>query len=283
VKPLVLAREIMLLKEMKHRSIVRLVDVHEDSEYVHLVTDLYRGGELFDKILELSSNGDNGATCFAEGQAARLIHQILAAVSYMHEHGVVHRDLKPESILFETSDENSPIKIIDFGLSRKHDRSIEPAMGSIVGTPYYIAPEVLRKCYDKSCDLWSVGVITYILLCGYPPFNGANNKETHAAVRRGRYSFPSEDWSHTSREAMQFISRLLQKDPRKRMTVDQALNHPWIRKHVNIHVFQTEENRQDNSSVEVVLEYPPRSDALICDNANKENMIFGVSMDVELP
>merc|ERR1712013_760162 len=205
------------------------------------------------------------------------IHQILAAVSYMHERGVVHRDLKPENVLFETGDEESPIKIIDLGLSRKHHGSTEPPMGTIVGTPYYIAPEVLRKCYDKSCDLWSVGVISYILLCGYPPFNGANNAEVHAAVRRGRYCFPSADWRHTSREARQFVSRLLQKDPRKRMTVDQALDHPWIVKHVNIRVLEVEEERQDNSSVEVVLEGLPRTDAIICDDTNKENMIISAS------
>merc|ERR1712013_194750 len=98
------------------------------------------------------------------------------------------------------------------------------------------------------------------------------NGEVHAAVRRGRYYFPSAEWRHTSREARQFVSRLLQKDPRKRMTVDQALNHPWIVKHANIHALQIEEERQDNSSVEVVLEDFPRTNAIICDDTNKENM-----------
>ena len=272
VKPGGLAREIVLLQEMKHRSIVQLVDVYEDAEYVHLVTDLCEGGELFDKIVEKSSDGDDGAPCFEEDEAARMIHQILAAVSYMHERGVVHRDLKPENVLLESGDEGSPIKIIDFGLSRKHDVRREPPMSTIVGTPYYIAPEVLRKKYDKSCDLWSVGVIAYILLCGYPPFNGTNNAEVHAAVRRGRYSFPSADWSLTSSEARDFVRRLLQRDPRNRMTVDQALSHPWIARHVNTEQGRNDESRQDDASVEVVFEGVSRSDAIICGGVEKERL-----------
>mmetsp|Transcript_10786 Transcript_10786/g.19933 ORF Transcript_10786/g.19933 Transcript_10786/m.19933 type:complete len:398 (+) Transcript_10786:437-1630(+) len=286
VKPGGLAREITLLTEMKHRGIVRLVDVHEDDEYVHLVTELCNGGEMFDKIVEKSSSSSSSsssncdycgdAPCFAEDEAARIMYQILEAVSHMHQRGVVHRDLKPENILFETNEEDSPIKIIDFGLSRKHDRSTERPMGTVVGTPYYIAPEVLRKKYDKSCDLWSVGVISYVLLCGYPPFNGDSNSEVHAAVKRGRYTFPSVDWSCTSREATDFVRRLLQKNPRNRMTVDQALMHPWIVKHVySTDVVQNDENRQEHSSVEVVFEglsMRDEKDATVCGGRKKETL-----------
>jgi len=236
VKPGGLAREIMLLREMKHRSIVQLEDVYEDADYVHIVTDLCKGGELFDKIIEKSSNSDDGAKCFAENEAARIIHEVLTAVSYMHKHSIVHRDIKPENILFETTDEDSPIKIIDFGLARKHFGVLEPPMTTIVGTPYYISPEILRKNYDKSCDLWSVGVVAYILLCGYPPFNGTNNDETHRSILRGRHNFPSEDWKGVSREARDFIRQLLQTDPRKRMTVEEALNHPWLIMHTHTDV-----------------------------------------------
>ena len=160
-----IARETILLREMKHDGIAGFVDVFEDSEYVHLVTDLCEGGELFDKILEKrshskSSRSIGGPACFAEGEAARIVYQILNAVCYMHYHGVVHRDLKPENILFETPDADSPVKIVDFGLARKHAARDAP-MSNIAGTPYYIAPEVLRRKYDRSCDLWSVGVIAY--------------------------------------------------------------------------------------------------------------------------
>lgn len=222
-----LSREIMLLRNMKHRSIIQLVDVFEDANYVHIVTELCEGGELFDKIVQKASE-DNGTPCFEEDEAARIIRQVLESVSYMHQHHVVHRDIKPENILFQTSDPNSPIKIIDFGLSRQHLHGMELPMSTIVGTPYYIAPEVLRKKYDRSCDLWSVGVIAYILLCGYPPFNGGNNHDTHRAVLRGEYRFHASDWQDISVEARDFVRRLLVGDPRKRMTVDQALNHPWF-------------------------------------------------------
>mmetsp|Transcript_41962 Transcript_41962/g.88092 ORF Transcript_41962/g.88092 Transcript_41962/m.88092 type:complete len:415 (+) Transcript_41962:304-1548(+) len=231
VKPAGLVREIRLLKDMKHQIIVELVDVFEDAEYVHIVTDLCKGGELFDRIIEKASNGDIGSKCFAEDDAAIVIRQVLEAVSYMHKRGIVHRDIKPENILYETKDEDSPVKIIDFGLARKHDSGLEPPMTTLVGTPYYIAPEVLRKKYDKSCDLWSVGVVAYILLCGYPPFNGANNDETHRSVLRGQYNFPFEDWKGISPEARHFISQLLQMDSTKRMAVEEALNHPWIVRH----------------------------------------------------
>mmetsp|Transcript_3900 Transcript_3900/g.8583 ORF Transcript_3900/g.8583 Transcript_3900/m.8583 type:complete len:404 (-) Transcript_3900:58-1269(-) len=254
VKPGGLAREILLLNEMKHQSIVQLVDIYEEADYVHLVTDLYEGGELFDKIVDKSSSGDdnNDVPCFAEDEAARIIHQILTAVFYMHDRDIVHRDIKPENILFETADEDSHIKIIDFGLSRKHRLGLEAPMTTIVGTPYYIAPEILRRRYDKSCDIWSVGVIAYTMLCGYPPFNGANNNQTHRSVLRGRYNFPVDEWKNISSEAMDFIQCMLQMDPRMRMTAEQALNHPWIVKHCVVKKRMMDEGWQDNSSVEVV-------------------------------
>lgn len=127
-------------------------------------------------------------------------------------------------------------------------------MSAIVGTPYYIAPEVLRKKYDRSCDLWSVGVITYILLCGYPPFRGNTNNEIHEATLSGRCRFPSEDWSNVSREAMSFIRRLLHKDPTKRMTAAQALNHPWMMKHADDDASMSEEIVQEKSLLDVVFQ-----------------------------
>lgn len=272
VKPGNLAREIMLLQEVNHESIIRLVDVYEDDEYVHLVTDLCEGGELFDKIVENASR-DNGMPCFAEADAANVLYQILSAVSYMHKHGIVHRDIKPENILFTTTDDEensqSTVKIIDFGLARKHHGISfgEQPMSTIVGTPYYISPDVLKKRYDKSCDLWSVGVIAYILMCGYPPFNGANNCEVYDAVRRGRYQFSSADWSATSKESRDFIRRLLQRDPAKRMTAEEALNHPWIVQHAdNDDVMLIDDDDDvESSSVEVVFHgLPSRRDSIIC-------------------
>lgn len=257
VKPGAIAREITLLLEMKHRSIARLLDVYEDAEYVHIVTDLCTGGELFDKIAKKSSSSRVYPVCFTEGEATRIMYQLLNAVMYMHYHDVVHRDLKPENILFETNDEDSPIKIIDFGLAREHLG--QTPMNVVVGTPYYIAPEVLRRKYDKSCDLWSVGVIAYILLCGYPPFNGRDSEETHRSVLNGRLRFPSREWKGTSPESRNFIRRLLVVDPRKRMTAEQALNHPWI---LNA-VMSPEDRKGVSSEVAIVKGLCPRKGAMI--------------------
>jgi serine/threonine protein kinase len=283
-RPGVIDREIALLRDVDHGGIVRLVDVFEDDEYVHIVTDLCTGGELFDKIVTRTTRGrdnddggggggDDDGPCFAEAEAARIIHQILDAVSYLHERDIVHRDIKPENVLFETDEEDSPVKIIDLGLSRRHILDVEGPMSSFVGTPYYIAPEVLNKKYDKSCDVWSVGIITYTLLCGYPPFNGSDNDRILDAVRLGRYMFPSADWSRKSRESRNFIRRMLQKDPRKRMTAREAMEHPWILKHVGVgrevEVTTTtttitktsDEETRDVSSAEVVPRVSPTSSA----------------------
>ena len=257
-------REVTLLESLNYKRILQLDDVFEDSQYVHLVTELCTGGELFDKIVEKSSTGRG---CFSEDEAARILHQLLEAVSYLHQNKVVHRDIKPENILFENKAEDSDIKLIDFGLARKH-KSREAPMTTIVGTPYYLAPEVLAKSYDKAVDLWSIGVIAYILMCGYPPFNGANNKEVYASVKRGLYHFPAAEWGHVSHAAKDFVVRLLQTDPRNRMTAMQALRHPWIVHHnldripaANtaehkdvIHIVNDDEEENSTSFVEVVLE-----------------------------
>jgi len=228
VRPAALRREILLLREMRHGNIIPLRDIFEDADYIHIVTDLCEGGELFERIIERSRDKTIDG-CFAEDEASRIIYQLLTAVRYLHEHGIVHRDIKPENILFNSSDGYS-IKLIDFGLARRWDEGDAP-MSTVVGTPYYIDPNVLRKKYTRSCDLWSVGIVAYILIAGYPPFNKRDDSAIHRAVLKGRYRFASKDWKHTTKESRDFVRRLLQTDSVGRMTVDEALAHPWITKH----------------------------------------------------
>lgn len=270
-KPAAISREIKLLQEMKHESIIQLVDVFEDDEYVHIVTNLCHGGELFDKIIEKTAD-DNGVPCFGEHEAANIILQILNAVSYMHDHCIVHRDIKPENILFDNKDIDSPIKIIDMGLARKH-KDIEHPMTTIVGTPYYIAPEVLKKKYDKSCDLWSVGVIAYILLCGYPPFNGKNTDQTHKLIVQGRYSFPNREWKYNSDDSIDFIRRLLTYDPSQRMTVEEALDHPWIVRYATNQdtVMKDTEGKSSADNVVPVKGLSKPRSLLLCGSRRKKN------------
>lgn len=149
----VLKREIDILKEVRHPNIIRLVEVYEDERYLHLITEVCTGGELFDRIIAKTQSAEGH---FSEHDAATLVRDILDAIRYCHSKGIVHRDLKPENFLFLTTAEDSPIKIIDFGLSR-HDDVLKGVMKTKVGTPYYVAPEVLRREYTNSCDIWSIG------------------------------------------------------------------------------------------------------------------------------
>ncbi|CAJ1948645.1 unnamed protein product [Cylindrotheca closterium] len=227
----VLKREIQILKEVKHPNIIALIDVFEDAKYLHLVTELCTGGELFDRIIAKTQSAEGH---FSEHDASQLVQDILDAIAYCHDvKGIVHRDLKPENFLFLTEAEDAPIKIIDFGLSRHNDAN-QGIMKTKVGTPYYVAPEVLRREYTKSCDIWSIGVITYILLCGYPPFYGDSDAEIFDSVRTGKFDFPSPEWDNISSTAKEFVRYLLQKDPRERPTALQAMNHRWIQMHASV-------------------------------------------------
>ena len=134
--------------------------------------------------------------------------------------------------MFETNEDNSPIKLIDFGVARKHYKdSFEKYMSTVVGTSFFIAPEVLCERYDKTCDLWSLGVTAYVMLCGYPPFNGRSNREVCLKVKSGKYEFKSKYWKGVSKDAKDFVRKLLQVNPKKRMSIEQALKHPWIVRH----------------------------------------------------
>lgn len=165
-------------------------------------------------------------THFNEGIAAHTMKQIFSAVAHCHSHNIVHRDLKPENVLYETKNEDSQLKIIDFGTSQVFNPGKK--MTQKFGTPYYIAPEVLRKQYDAKCDLWSCGVILYILLAGYPPFNGPNNRAIMQKVAVGEFAFPKEEWGGISYGAKELVTRLLDKNPATRYTAVEALQHPWI-------------------------------------------------------
>jgi len=165
---------------------------------------------------------------FSEKQAALTMKQILSAVFYCHQHNIVHRDLKPENILYESKKEDALLKIIDFGTSKQFEANSK--MNQKFGTAYYIAPEVLKRKYNEKCDIWSCGVILYILLCGYPPFNGADDKAIMEKVSAGKYDFHHEEWKGVTPEAKKFIEKMMEIDVNKRYSAEQALNDPWIKK-----------------------------------------------------
>ncbi|XP_055922550.1 calcium/calmodulin-dependent protein kinase type 1 isoform X1 [Eupeodes corollae] len=213
-----LENEIKVLRRLTHPNIVQLLETYEDKSKVYLVMELVTGGELFDRIVEKGS--------YTEKDAADLIRQVLEAVDYMHEQGVVHRDLKPENLLYYSADEDSKIMISDFGLSKMEDSGI---MATACGTPGYVAPEVLaQKPYGKAVDVWSIGVISYILLCGYPPFYDENDANLFAQILKGEFEFDSPYWDEISDSAKHFIQNLMCVNVEKRYTCKKALAHAWI-------------------------------------------------------
>ncbi|CDW80062.1 protein kinase domain containing protein [Stylonychia lemnae] len=218
---MMLADEISILRELVSSSDLIMDNKLGSSKHYQ---NICKGGELFD---ELSSRKK-----FSERDAALIMHTILMVVNYCHQKNIVHRDLKPENILLEASKDYDQIKIIDFGSATRQipskDLPRPRFLDQKVGTPYYIAPEVLKQQYNHLCDLWSCGVIAYVLLCGIPPFNGKSDQEIMKKVKIGKFTFHETLWGTISETAKDFITKLLQYDPEKRMTAEEAIQHKWI-------------------------------------------------------
>lgn len=177
------------------------------------------GGELFDRIVQRGF--------YSERDAATCVRHMLKAVEYLHENDVVHRDLKPENLLYENDSEDSNLKVADFGLSKMLQNEIQTS--TVCGTPGYCAPEILLgKTYDKSVDIWSIGVIAYILLCGYEPFYDEDDRKAYKKILNCDYEFTSPWWDDVSQNGKDFIASLLQSDPKKRPTATKALKHRWV-------------------------------------------------------
>lgn len=210
-----LEREINILRSLSHPHLMKLFEYIQDEQNIYLVSELYTGGELFDRIVELKK--------FTEHDAANILLPILQAVMYLHSQKVVHRDIKPENIMFESKSPNALVKLVDFGTSCHFDTS---KLTTRFGTPYYIAPEVLKRDYSEKCDIWSVGVIMYIMLAGKAPFDGKNDSEILEKVVNGVYDpFPLS----VSNEAKDLLGKLLEYDQKKRLSAQEACTHPWFK------------------------------------------------------
>jgi len=183
-----------------------------------MVMELMTGGELFDRIVEKEH--------YSEKEAADTIRPIVDAIRYCHSMGIAHRDLKPENLLYATTDPNSIIKITDFGLAKVINNDL---MTTACGTPGYVAPEILHgKGYDIAVDYWSIGVILYVMLCGFPPFSEDSNEKLFDMIKTGNYEFPSPQWDPISDYAKDLIKKLLVVDPSKRLNAEGILKHPWV-------------------------------------------------------
>jgi serine/threonine protein kinase len=217
IKNKLLMREIEIMKKVgNHPNILKLHEVFETKKHLYLVLELVMGGELFDQIV---ARGE-----YSEKDASNIVRQIISAVAHLHANGIAHRDLKPQNLLC-AGPEGDDIRVADFGLSKMFGEG--EYLETCCGSPEYVAPEVLEcKPYDKACDLWSVGVIVYVLLTGCFPFWDKNNAVLYEKIRNVDYGWP--DGLEISPEAKHLIQHLLEKDPQKRYTAEQALAHPWV-------------------------------------------------------
>ncbi len=212
-----LIKEVDIISSLDHPNIIKFYETYNDNYYFHIVMELCRGKDLLSRI----NKGIND-----EKIIATIIMKILHSISYCHSKGISHRDLKPENIIFESPDIDSDIKLIDFGLSKKFKSSEK--LHSILGTPYYVAPEILTKNYNEKCDIWSVGIITYLLIVGDVPFKGKNNNDIFNKILHQKINFNYNKWKNFSKEAKNFVQLLLQKDFNKRPSAQEALNHNWF-------------------------------------------------------
>ena len=236
-------KEINILKNLDHPNIIKVYEFYQSEKYVYIINELCTGGELFDKIVDVKF--------FSENVASNIMRQLLSAVAYCHENGVIHRDLKPENILIENSEEKDKeffhIKVIDFGTCEilKKKKLTEQ-----IGTSFYIAPEVIKNSYNEKCDLWSCGVILYILLCGSPPFYGKNEKEIFKKIIEGNFTFRHKIWNKISTEAKNLVLKLLQVNPDKRLSAKEALEDIWFKKNVTLNSL---ENNKKSSNYRLFL------------------------------
>lgn len=222
-KAAMLQNEVDIYLKLDHPNIAKLVEVFEDKSKIALIMELCTGRELYERLAQRKR--------YSETSAARVAEQMLQAVNYCHLHRICHRDLKLENWVYAHEGEHAPLKLIDFGFSRIFNPVIP--MTAMHGTVYYVSPEVMDGCYREKCDIWSLGVICFMLLAGSPPFNGKHDYEILIKIRNADYTFDAS-WTHISDAAKNFVASLLQRDPNIRPSAAVALKHPWILKHTRL-------------------------------------------------
>jgi calcium/calmodulin-dependent protein kinase I len=223
-----LTSEIEILRSIRHPSIVFVREIFgstdvldNDIPTVSIVMELMGGGELFDRIIDKQF--------YSEREAKIALKQILEAIDYCHDLNIVHRDIKPENLLYTNESESATLKLADFGLAVRMTPGVQ--LTHICGTPTYVAPEVLKKAnqgYGLQADLWSIGVILYILLCGCPPFYDDDNNELFLLIQTAEFDFPDKFWGDVSEEAKDLVTKLLAADPERRLNAKETLAHPWL-------------------------------------------------------
>jgi len=218
-----LKREVQIMSQIKHTNVIALYEIYDEPKKQNLVMELVTGGELFDRIIERGQ--------YTEKDAAFCIKQLCDALDYLHGKGIVHRDLKPENLLYKSvsGDDKDILSVADFGLARVVPKT--SMMKTACGTPGYVAPEILEnKGYDSgACDVWSAGVILYVLLCGFPPFYEEEMAALFDQIKNAKYDFPDPYWTDITDGAKTLVTKCLQKDADARFTAKQVLEDSWIK------------------------------------------------------
>ena len=219
--------EINILINVDHPNIIKLYEIFESQRSLYLIMEQCKGGEVFDRIIEHIQKKE----MYSEKDASIIFMQLMSSVQYCHNQGICHRDLKPENLLYlnEGGEKDNPIKVIDFGLSQIF---INRKLSTKVGTAYYVSPEILKGDYTEKCDIWSAGVILYILLSGDPPFNGPDDSSIYSKIANMKYSFPQNKWNNISNEAKDLITHMICPEE-ERYNAIQVLNHPWFKNSSN--------------------------------------------------
>mmetsp|Transcript_39015 Transcript_39015/g.49815 ORF Transcript_39015/g.49815 Transcript_39015/m.49815 type:complete len:302 (-) Transcript_39015:146-1051(-) len=218
--------EVLILKLLSHPNVMELTAIYENETSVHIVTPYYPGGDLFEEFIR-RKRFKKGGPPFLEQEASSFTKQMLSAISYCHSQGVVHRDVKMENFVLRTQISGTELVLIDFGLSKKKD-SARKYLTTCVGTPHYMAPEVIARRYTHTCDIWSIGIILYVMLCGHFPFDARDELELALQIRYTEISFPKRQWTGLSSESKDLIQVLLCKSKIKRPSAKQALCYPWF-------------------------------------------------------
>lgn len=214
-----LKKEMSILQKVAHKNIVRTKEIYDTPNFTYIVMECMSGGELFDRIVDMGS--------YTELEAKTAFWDIMSAISYCHSHGVVHRDLKPENILYTSAAPDADLKLADFGLADVINS--DQMLHASCGTPSYIAPEILKgKEYGKEVDVWSAGVILYILICGFPPFYADDDVALFRNIKLGEFEYTEPYWDDASEEVKDLINSMLIVDPSKRLNVDEAMKHQWL-------------------------------------------------------
>lgn len=223
-KQLQFEEEVFLMRKFDHPNICKIYEFFQDEENYYLIQEFLAGGELFDFIAKFKS--------FSEKLISIIMEQILSAVKYLHVNNILHRDLKPENILLCEENNVTSLKLIDFGTSKIF--TSKEKLSTPMGTCYYMAPEMLKYDYDERIDIWACGIIMHVLLVGYPPFNGQTDKEIFDNILNQELVFREGDWDKVTPDAINLVKKMLEKDPDKRISLEEVFKHRWFKVHFNI-------------------------------------------------